>query len=68
MLVAVVWMVGHGIFWNSAVVVVGLFWGGIGIMEEKMETTIAYWDYRGIMEKKMEPTHASKASGSALQL
>ena len=30
-------------------------WGGIGIMEKKMETTIVYWDdiggYMGIMEK-----------------
>ena len=60
MLVAVVWMVGHGIFWKSAVTVVGLFWGDIGIMEDKMETTKAYWDYTGIMEKKMETTHASK--------
>ena len=26
----------------------------IGIMENKMETTIVYWGYMGIMEKKME--------------
>ena len=29
--------------------------GYIGIMEKKMETTIAYWGYIRIMEKKMEP-------------
>ena len=34
----------------------GLYWGYIGIMEKKMETTIVYWGYIGIMEKKMETT------------
>ena len=29
---------------------------GIGIMENKMETTIVYWGYIGIMENKMETT------------
>ena len=29
-------------------------WGYIGIMENKMETTVVYWGYIGIMEKKME--------------
>ena len=33
-----------------------VYWGYIGIMEKKMETTIACWGYIGIMEKKME-TH-----------
>ena len=28
----------------------------MGIMEKKMETTIAYRDYIGIMENKMETT------------
>ena len=28
----------------------------IGIMENKMETTIVYWGYIGIMENKMETT------------
>ena len=35
-----------------------VYWGYIGIMEKKMETTILYlaifWGYIGIMEKKME--------------
>ena len=26
--------------------------GNIGIMENKMETTIVYWEYLGIMEKE----------------
>ena len=34
----------------------GLYWGYIGIMEQKMETTIVYRGYIGIMEKKMETT------------
>ena len=33
-----------------------LYWGYIGIMEKKMETTLVYWEYIGIMEKKMETT------------
>ena len=38
----------------------GISWGYIGIMENKMETTIVYWGYNGIMEKKMEATiHSS---------
>ena len=28
----------------------------MGLMENKMETTIVYWGYIGIMEKKMETT------------
>ena len=32
------------------------YWGYMGIMEKKMETTIVYWGYMGIMEKKMETT------------
>ena len=35
---------------------IGLYWGYIGIMEKKMETTIVYWGCIGIMEKKMETT------------
>ena len=31
-----------------------LSWGYIGIMENKLETTIVYWGYIGIMENKME--------------
>ena len=38
--------------------VIGLYWGYIGIMEKKIETTIVYWGYIGIMEKKMETTMA----------
>ena len=33
-----------------------VYWGYIGIMENKMETTIVYRGYRGIMEKKVETT------------
>ena len=34
-----------------------IFWFlTLGIMEEKMETTIVYWGYMGTMEKKMEAT------------
>ena len=33
-----------------------VLWGYIGIMEEKMETTIIYWGYIGMMENKMETT------------
>ena len=33
-----------------------VYWGYIGITENKMETTIVYWGYIGIMEKKMETT------------
>ena len=33
-----------------------VYWGYIGIMENKMEATIVYWGYIGIMEKKMETT------------
>ena len=32
----------------------GLYWGYIGIMENKMGTTIVDRGYVGIMEKKME--------------
>ena len=31
-------------------------WGYMGIMENKMETTIVSWDYMGIMDNKMEAT------------
>ena len=41
-----------------------VYWGYLGIMEKKMETTIVYWGYLGIMEKKME---ASTVSMSMLQ-
>ena len=34
----------------------GLYWEYIGIMEKKMEATMAYWDFIGIMEKKVEAT------------
>ena len=27
----------------------GLYWGYIGIMEKKMETTMVYWDYIGVI-------------------
>ena len=33
-----------------------VYWGYIGIMENKMETTIIHWGYIGIMENKMETT------------
>ena len=29
-------------------VILGLYWGYIGIMESKMETTIVYWGYNGL--------------------
>ena len=34
----------------------GFYWGYIGIVEKKMETTIVHWGNIGIMEKKMETT------------
>ena len=34
----------------------GVLAGYIGIMENKMETTIVYRGYIGVMEKKMETT------------
>ena len=37
-------------------VILGLYWGYIGIMENQMETTIVYWWFIGIMEKKKEAT------------
>ena len=33
-----------------------VYWGYIGIMEKKIETTTVYWGYKGTMEKKMELT------------
>ena len=33
-----------------------IYWGSLGIMERKMETTRVYWGSLGIMEKKMETT------------
>ena len=33
-----------------------VYWGYIGIMEKKMETTVVYWGCIGIMAKKMETT------------
>ena len=33
-----------------------VYWGYIGIMENKMETTTVYWGNIGIMENKMEAT------------
>ena len=35
---------------------VWVIWGYIGIMENKMETTIVHWGYIGIMKKKRETT------------
>ena len=32
------------------------YWGYIGIMEKKMETTIVYCGYKGIVGKKMKTT------------
>ena len=41
-------------------VILGEYWGYIkdyiGIMENKMETTVVYWGSMGRMEKKMETT------------
>ena len=34
----------------------GLYWGFIGIMEKKMQTTIVYWGYIRILEKNMATT------------
>ena len=28
-----------------------VYWGYIGLMENKMEATIVYWGYIGLMEK-----------------
>ena len=39
----------------EATIVLGLYWGCMGIMEKKMETAIVlglYWGYIGIMEKE----------------
>ena len=33
-----------------------VYWGFVGIMEERMETTIVYWGFVGIMENQMETT------------
>ena len=33
-----------------------VYWGYIGIMENKMEAAIVYWGYIGIMENKMDTT------------
>ena len=33
-----------------------IYWGNIGVMEKKMETTVVYWGTIGVMEKKMETT------------
>ena len=30
-------------------IVLGLYWGYIGIMEKKMETTIVYWGYTRVI-------------------
>ena len=35
---------------------IGIRYGNMGIMDNKMETTIIYWGYIGIMEKEMEST------------
>ena len=37
-------------------VILGLYWGYIGVMENKMEAIVVYWGYRGIMENRMETT------------
>ena len=37
-------------------IILGLYWGNIGIMENQMETTIVYWGFIGRMEKNMEAT------------
>ena len=31
-----------------------IYWGYIGIVENKLESIVASWDYIGIMENKME--------------
>ena len=36
--------------------ILGLYWGNMGIMEKKMETTMVYWGNMGIMENQMENT------------
>ena len=43
-----------------------VFWGYVGITENKMETTVVHWGYIGIMENKMETTITT--SGVALFL
>ena len=42
-------MLGFG-FWGLR------FWGYIGMIENKMETTIVYWGYVGMMENETETT------------
>ena len=33
-----------------------IYWRYVGIMENRMETTVEYWGYAGIMENKMATT------------
>ena len=42
--------------YGSPAAISQIFWGYIGIMEKKMETTIVYWGYIRIMEHKLETT------------
>ena len=33
---------------ETSICLLGLYWGYIGIMEKKMETTVVYWAYIGV--------------------
>ena len=46
----------------------GAYWGYIGIMENKMETTIVYWGYIGIVENQMETTMFGSVTPLALRV
>ena len=37
--------------------ILGLYWGNIGIMEKKMETTIVYWAYIGMTKMQGMAKH-----------
>ena len=44
----------------------GSYWGSIGGMEKKMETTIVYWGYFGIVDKKMETAIVDRGYAGAI--
>ena len=46
---------------------IGFYRGYIGIMENKMETTIVYWGYIGTMEKKMKLLYYNRVYVGSVQ-
>ena len=42
-----------------------VYWGNIGIIENKIETSIVYWVKTGIMENKMETTIVYSGKGAS---